>query len=146
MTKTPRGRSVSRWPDIVTVDLIEAAGEAQSKVPEDCNEAIIALFFKKGDPKNIANYRPINLISIIYKLFFLVKIITDRIARALDGNQPHEQGSFLKGFSTTDYLHGTNQLIEICAEYKIPPVIGLVYYSKAFDSIEIPEVSEALEE
>ena len=80
----------------------------------------------------------------IYKLF--TKIITNRITRTLDENQPREQAGFRRGFSTIDHLHAVNQLIEKCAEYKIPLVVGLVDYNKAFDSVEIPDVIKALQE
>ena len=67
-------------PDNITI-LIDAAGDIindklatlfnecliQSKVPEIWNEAI--LLHKKGDQKNISNYRPISLLNNIYKLF-----------------------------------------------------------------------------
>ena len=113
-------------------------------MPEIWNEAIIILLHKKGDQKNISNYRPISLLNNIYKLF--TKIITNRITRTLDENQPREQAGFRRGFSTIDHLHAVNQLIEKCAEYKIPLVVGLVDYNKAFDSVEIPDVIEALQE
>ena len=90
------------------------------------------------------NYRPISLLNNIYKLF--TKIITNRITRTLDENQPREQAGFRIGFSTIDHLHAVNLLIEKCAEYKIPLVVGLVDYNKAFDSVEIPDVIEALQE
>ena len=145
-------------PDNITIDLIDAAGDIindklatlfnecliQSKVPEIWNEAIIILLHKKGDQKNISNYRPISLLNNIYKLF--TKIITNRITRTLDENQPREQAGFRRGFSTIDHLHAVNQLIEKCAEYKIPLVVGLVDYNKAFDLVEIPDVIEALQE
>ena len=113
-------------------------------MPEIWNEAIIILLHKKGDQKNISNYRPLRLLNNIYKLF--TKIITNRITRTLDENQPREQAGFRRGFSTIDHLHAVNQLIEKCAEYKIPLVVGLVDYNKAFDSVEIPDVIEALQE
>ena len=96
----------------ITIDLIDAAGDIindkkatlfnecliQSKVPEIWNEEIIILLHKKGDQKNISNYRPISLLNNIYKLF--TKIITNRITRTLDENQPREQAGFRRGFST----------------------------------------------
>ena len=47
----------------------------ESMVPEEWNEAIIILLYKKGDLKNISNYRPIILLNNIYKLF--TKVITN---------------------------------------------------------------------
>ena len=145
-------------PDNVTIDLIETADELvygkiatlfneclhQSKIPEKWDEAIIILLYKKGDQKDISNYRPISLLNNIYKLF--TKIITNRITRTLDENQPREQAGFRKGFSTVDHLHAVNQLIEKCVEYKIPLVAAFVDYNKAFDSVEISDVLEALHE
>ena len=107
-------------------------------MPEKWNEAIIILLHKKGDQKSISNYRPISLLNNIYKLF--TKIITNRITRTLDENQPREQAGFRRGFSTIDHLHTVNQLSEKCAEYKILLVVGLVDYNKAFDSVEIVDV------
>ena len=116
----------------------------QSKIPEKWDEAIIILLYKKGDQKDISNYRPISLLNNIYKLF--TKIITNRITRTLDENQPREQAGFRKGFSTVDHLHAVNQLIEKCVDYKIPLVAVFVDYNKAFDSVEISDVLEALHE
>ena len=104
-------------PDNITIDLIDAAGDIindelatlfnecliQSKVPEIWNEAIIILLHKKGRIR-------ISLLNNIYELF--TKIITNRITRTLDENQPREQAGFRRGFSTIDHLHAVNQLIE----------------------------------
>ena len=144
--------------DKITIDLIEAAGEGiyskmahlfsecltQSKIPDSWNEAIVILLYKKGDPKNISNYRPISPVNNTFKLF--TKIITNRVTRSLNENQPRENAGFRKGFSTMDHLHAVNQLIEKCAEYKIPLAVALVDYNKAFDSVEIQDVIEALKE
>ncbi|XP_042886328.1 uncharacterized protein LOC122262382 [Penaeus japonicus] len=84
--------------------------------------------------------------SPISSLFSFTKIIGSRITRSLNESQPREQAGFRKSFSTTDHLHVINQLIEKCAEYKIPILIALVDYNKAFDSVEIQDVIEAVQE
>src|SRR5271156_4343369 len=71
-------------------------------VPTDWNEGSIVLLHKKGDIKDINNYRPISLLSHIGKLFS--KIILSRMETTLDYNQLREQAGFRKGFSTTDHL------------------------------------------
>jgi hypothetical protein len=112
------------------------------KVPEAWNNAIIILLHKKGDIKDINNYRPISLISHISKLFS--KVILNRIEKALDSNQAREQAGFRKGFSTTDHLQVVNQLVEKCNEYKLPLCIAFVDYEKAFDSVEHVHIMDAI--
>ena len=68
----------------------------------------MVIFFKKGNRKDIKNYRPICLLSNMYKLF--TKIITTRLEKKLDENQPREQAGFRSKYSTTDHIHAINQL------------------------------------
>ena len=145
-------------PDSITVDLIRDAGESipirlarlfneclkKSRTPEEWNKAILILLYKKGDPRDMNNQRPISLLNVTYKIF--TKVITNRITNKLDENQPREQAGFRRGYSTIDHLQTVSQIIEKTNEYKIPLVVALVDYSKAFDSVETEEVMAALEE
>ncbi|KAJ8731620.1 hypothetical protein PYW07_004784 [Mythimna separata] len=110
--------------------------------PKDFCHSNIILLHKKGDKSDINNYRPISLISHIYKIF--IKIIENRISRELDKQQPPEQAGFRPGLSTTDHLHTVNQIIEKHQEYKIPLHLAFVDYSKAFDSITHTAIFDAL--
>lgn len=116
----------------------------QNKIPKSWHCAVIILLHKKGDQKDLTNYRPISLLSALYKLF--TKIITKRIAGVLDENQPREQAGFRSNFSTIDHLQAMHQLIERTSEYNIPLCLAFVDYRKAFDSVEIPAVLEAIEQ
>ena len=62
--------------------------------------------FKKWNRKDIKNYRQICLLSNMYKLF--TKIITTRLEKKLDENQPREQAGFRSKYSTTDHMHAIN--------------------------------------
>ena len=70
------------------------------------------------------------MLSTTYKQF--TKIITTRLEKKLDENQPREQAAFRSKYSTTDHLHAINQLKEKFREYNIP----LLHYEKAFDSVQ----------
>ena len=61
-------------------------------IPKTWKEANMVIFFEKGNIKYIKNYRPICLLSNMYKLF--TKIIKTRLEKKLDENQPREQAGF----------------------------------------------------
>ena len=102
----------------------------------------IVILFKKGDPEDIKNYRPISLLSHSYKIF--TRLLQTRNERTLDEDQPSEQAGFQKGCSTTDHLQALNQTIEKSNEYNLPLCIGFIDYEKAFDTVEHFAIFEAL--
>lgn len=114
------------------------------KVPEAWENAVITLLHKKGDITKLENYRPISLLSTLYKLF--MKILTKRNTKKLDFYQPVEQAGFRSGFSTNDHLQVMRTLIEKCNEYKIGIVLIFIDFEKAFDSVEIWSILESLDE
>ncbi|KAE9416321.1 hypothetical protein Angca_002462, partial [Angiostrongylus cantonensis] len=87
-------------------------------------------------------YRPICLLSVLYKLF--TKIILLRISRTLDEAPPVEQTGFRKGFCCMDYIQTVSRVIEVCREYHLPLVLTFVDYEKAFDSVEMNAILSAL--
>ena len=101
------------------------------------------MFFKKGDKTLLKNYRPISLLSHVYKLFS--RVITNRLAQKLDEFQPPEQAGFRKGYSTVDHIHTLRQVIQKTEEYNRPLCLAFVDYEKAFDSIETWAVLESLQ-
>ena len=116
----------------------------KTQIPDSWNNALMILIHKKGDIKDVKNYRPISLLSNTYKLF--TKVLTNRITRILDFNQPREQAGFRSGFSTMDHLHTLNQLIEKTCEYRLPLCVVFVDYAQAFDSIETQAVITDLQQ
>ncbi|WP_435325975.1 RNA-directed DNA polymerase, partial [Klebsiella pneumoniae] len=111
-------------------------------VPRAWKIANIIFIHKKGDVKDLKNYRPISLLSVVYKLF--TKIITTRIGTMLDSNQPREQAGFRSGYSTTDHMQVINQVMEKSSEFKKPLCMAFIDYEKAFDSVQISAVMEAI--
>lgn len=103
-------------------------------IPSQWTASTIVLLHKKGDKTNINNYRPISLMSNIYKIF--AKIILARITRTLDENQPREQAGFRAGYSTLDHIHTVRQVIEKNKEFNVLFYCCFIDYNKAFDSIE----------
>lgn len=117
---------------------------SEEKIPKPWQNAEVILIFKKGDNTNIANYRPISLLSHLYKL--LTKILTNRLTNKLDFYQPVEQAGFRKEYGTNDHLQTVRTLIEKCTEYNVPLHLAFVDYEKAFDSVETWAVLNAMNE
>ncbi|KAK6728204.1 hypothetical protein RB195_005699 [Necator americanus] len=76
---------------------------SERKVPKQWKTSKTVLLYKKGDPRDIGNCRPICLLSVIYKLF--TRVILNKVERTLDEGQPCGQGEFRKGFSTIDNIY-----------------------------------------
>lgn len=110
-------------------NLIIETGET----PAQWSESDIILIYKKGDPNDIGNYRPISLLPTIYKLFS--SIINKRINLTLQTRQPIEQAGFRKGYSTIDHIHTMELLIEKYREKNRPLYIAYIDYQKAFDCV-----------
>ena len=114
----------------------------EKRIPVCWKEAKIILLHKKGDKTDIKNYRPISLLSHVYKIF--TRILQTRMKRILDENQPREQAGFRSAYSTLDHLHALNQVIEKANEYNLELCVGYIDYEKAFDSVEHKDLFTAL--
>lgn len=114
----------------------------QEQIPKHWCSSNIILLYKKGNPRDINNYRPISLLSSIYKLFS--SIILSRIAPDIDRNQPIEQAGFRPCYSTMDHIHAMEQITEKYKEYNMPLYIAFVDYAKAFDSISHSSIWNAM--
>ena len=99
--------------------------------------AKIIAVYKKGNPKNVLNYRPISLLSSVSKI--LEKIVYTRLHSFIDmdNNLSHQQFGFRNKHSTN---HATTLLISNIVnafEKKKKLVMGIFLdISKAFDTID----------
>ena len=149
-----KGRSPG--PDRVTAEMLQIGAStlvppltllfnqclAEEEVPDQLPDSTISLIFKKGSPLDIRNFRPIALLSVIYKVF--TTVIGSRMRNDLDSNQPVEQAGFRRSFSTIDHIFTINELTQKSQEYNFPLYLAFVDYQKAFDSVEFTAVWNAL--
>lgn len=114
----------------------------QETVPKQWCSSDIILLYKKGNPLDVSNYRPISLLSSVYKLF--TSILQTRLTPSIDAHQPIEQAGFRSGYSTIDHIHTLDQVMGKYIEYNYPLYIAFIDYSKAFDSITHSSIWRAL--
>ncbi|GBP58848.1 LINE-1 retrotransposable element ORF2 protein [Eumeta japonica] len=96
--------------EVITPVLTDIFNEILNTIPQQWTEANIILLYKKADKYETGNYRPISLMSNIYKLF--AKIILNRIEKRLDEHQLIEQAGFRKDYSVLDHIHVVRQVME----------------------------------
>ncbi|KAI8430992.1 hypothetical protein MSG28_001085 [Choristoneura fumiferana] len=117
---------------------------ATGLIPLQWKISNIILIYKKGHKEDVGNYRPISLMSNIYKVFS--KVILERISKKLDENQPREQAGFRQKYSTLDHIHAVKQVIQKYNEYNKNLYMAFIDYSKAFDSIRHTAIWDSLEQ
>ncbi|CAD6196504.1 unnamed protein product [Caenorhabditis auriculariae] len=122
-------------PDNISSELLKAGGDSlyrllarhfskylsEASIPEQWKTSKTILIPKKGDLTDLNNFRPISLLSVVYKLF--TKVIVNRLEKQLDNFQPPSQAGFRRNYSCLDHIHALTQ---------------------AFDSVEINAVLNAL--
>ena len=70
--------------------------------PKSWKETRLKVLMKKGDPKVLDNYRPISVISIIYKVFS--RTLSERIKETLEKEQSPDQAGFRATCGGDDHL------------------------------------------
>ena len=102
--------------------------------PSAWKETRLILLYKKGDVHLTGNYRPIALLSILYKLFS--RVLCRRLRGILDVQQSVDQAGFREGFSCDDHLFTAEILIQKCAEWNLPLWLSAIDFEKAFDKVD----------
>ena len=116
----------------------------ERRIPKPWKEANMVICFQEREQK-IHQELQANLFAIKYVHLF-TKIITTRLEKKLDANQPREQAGFRSKFSTTDHIHAINQLKDKCRECNISLCVAFVDYEKAFDSVQTQTILTSLQE
>ena len=79
-------------------------------IPADWKRALVVPIFKKGDPSDPGNYRPISLLCVAGKV--LSRIMNDALYNKLEkeGLLPDEQGGFRTGQRAPEMILGLSSL------------------------------------
>ena len=131
----PKEFYVCFW-DILASDFVAMANYCLDKgeLPLSLRWAIITLIFKKDDPENLKNWRPISLLNVDYKL--IAKVIAQRLcvvmpsvihpdqSCAVPGRSSDDNATLLRDIS--DYVHSNNHQCAFIA----------IDQEKAFDYVD----------
>ena len=117
---------------------------SECTLPADWHLARISSIFKEGDPADCANYQPISLLNIGYKIF--AANLLDRLRResAEERLWPSQFG-FRRGFGTEDVICIARRKLEQADAWKHGKISLLASdWAKAFDSIRPDGLLRAL--
>ena len=131
--------------DLVTCPLLEVLKEALSKgeFSLPTRQGIVTLIYKKGDPRDVRNYRPITLLNVDYKLFSLM--LVKRLKITLDDIVSESQLGFVPGrviSESTLFLKLIQAKIE---EDDTDAIIVSADWEKAFDRVSWDYLHQATE-
>ena len=112
-------------------------------IPQAFKTALIVVLYKKGSRLDCGNYRPISLLSHVYKLF--ISIIASRVKSDLYASFPASQAAYQPGRGTIEQVIALEQIIEKSIEFNNPVFIAFIDFKKAFDSIKLDKLWAVLE-
>ena len=104
-------------------------------LPESLRTGVIVLLEKKGkDRMDIANWRPITLLGVDYKL--LTKTLGQRLKKVLPNLIHKDQNGFVPGGNIFFSTHTIRDILFYCSKEKVDLIMLALDYAKAFDSVD----------
>ena len=131
---TPR---VYLWAwDIIADDFTEVINNCylNGSMSKSMRAAIVTLLPKKGNLKELANWRPVSLLNTDYKI--LARIITKRLMEDVKDQISIEQKCAIKGRQLFDIHLNLSTALKNCKSAKDPNIITCYDYRKAFDMLD----------
>ena len=112
-------------------------------LPDTMQEGEVALIYKKKDPKDIRNYRPITLLNNDYKI--LARVLTEKIKGVCEAAISNQQKGFVPGRQITDLIRQMHLVQEYVNAKDMTGVVLLLDMEKAFDRCSWDFLKNSLE-
>jgi hypothetical protein len=144
--------------DISQAELLKHTGQEFSKcvhkllgqiwdneiIPEEWNLSIICPVHEKGDIMICSNYRGVNLLCTMYKVFS--NVLFKRLAPYVERVVGDYQCGFHQGRSRTEQVFNVRQILEKCKQVGIQIHYLFVDFKAAYDSIDRTRLYLAMKE
>ena len=95
---------------------------------------ILSLMYKKNDPLDLANWRPITLLNVDYKI--AAYCLAQRIKPVLPKIISTDQNGFIKGRNISYNIRLIQDIIDYAEKFEVTGAILFLDFAKAFDTLE----------
>ena len=114
----------------------------QGRIDDDWHVTIFNMIPKSGDLQNPANWRPIAILPILYKIF--PRMIYHRLHPILDRHQSNDQFGFRPACRIDDAFIVLENMIGKSIEFNTPLWMASIDLRKAFDRIQYGPLFKAI--
>ena len=131
--------------DLIIDPLVAAINEAHERhsMPRSWLMGIIKVIYKKGDPAEVRNYRPLTMLNTDYKI--LTKVLTYRVKKVLDHFVSKCQLGFVPRRVITEASHLVKLVQAYLDETDETGLLIALDWEKAFDSVSWDYMHESFE-
>ena len=105
-----------------------------SRVPRGFLDGAVTAFHKRGDKREVANYRPIQLLNADYRV--LAKVLAARFGEALKDSIGPEQTAFLPGRQIGDNIRLAQLLPALLSAQQQQGAMVFLDVAKAYDTVD----------
>ena len=134
----------SFWPLLGNL-LTEVFNESYESgyLPDSKRKAVMTLIYKKGNEDDIANYRPISLTNVDYRI--LAFILAQRMQKVMDKIICNDQSAYIKGRYMGTNIRLVSDILDYYDTTDKSGILLMLDFKKAFDSIEPNFLLKSLE-
>ena len=125
----------STFEDLIAPALTDVLTESHyfHRLPPSTKHGIVKVCYKKKDPRDLRNYRPLTMLNSDYKV--LTKILAKRVSSVLDEIVSPQQLGFVPGRVITEASHLVKLVQAYLDETDEEGLLVALDWEKAFDSI-----------
>nr|CAN70698.1 hypothetical protein VITISV_029728 [Vitis vinifera] len=131
--------------DVIKKDLVRVFAEFHKSgiINQSTNASFIVLLPKKSMSKKISDYRPISLITSIYKI--IAKVLAGRLRGILHETIHFTQGAFVQGRRILDAILIANEIVDEKKRSGEEGVVFKIDFEKAYDHVSWNFLDHVLE-
>ena len=109
-------------------------GYRTGKLSDSQKHSVLTLLFKKGDKRNLDNWRPISLLNIDYKI--ATRALAKRLQNVIPELISFDQMGFIKKRSASENIRLVQDLLDFCSHENLPSIFLFLDFKKAFDNVD----------